>query len=861
MSHLLDAALAWRAAGLAVVPARTDGTKAPAAFWKQYQHDAPGATQLHAWFSGDTYDGLGAITGAVSGHLEMLELEGRAASLAADLTQMLNDNGFGDLWKRITTGYLETSPSGGYHWLYRVADGPATGSTKLARRPSTPDELAAHVAALRADAERETDPQVRAKRLAAAAKITRGEQVPQVLIETRGEGGFTVLAPSAGRTHPTGKAWTALIGTPATIPTITVAERDALFAICSTFDTMPTVTAPATQPRTGAPAPSDGVRPGDDYNARATWDEILTPYGWTRSTKIGKGFGWTRPGKSPRDGISATTGQNDADNLYVFSSSTEFETERAYSKFGAYALLEHGGDHSAAAKALAADGYGHRAEQPRPGADLAGLLAPTADGHAPPPAAPTRHLRVVEPTTYTETDDGNALRLIDAHEGLIRYCPQRGSWLTWDGHRWRWDEANAVRELARDVARGLPDADKDSRRHRAVSLSRRGIEAMTALAQSDARAVTHLAELDARPFELNTPTGVVDLRTGSLTTPDPASLHTRSTAVAPDFDATPTRWLQFLADTFAGDPELTTYIQRLLGISLVGQVLEQLLPFAHGPGANGKTTLAGVIQRIVGIGDQGYSISAPAELLLATHQQGHPTEIARLAGARLVITSELEDGQNFAEAKIKMLTGRDTITGRFMRQDWFSFTPTHTLWLLANHRPSVRAGGPAFWRRLRLLPFEHTVPPEKRIPDLEDRLVDDEGPAILGWVLRGAADYFAHGLAEPASVRAATDAYATDQDTVGRFVAEMCTTGDPNAQHLQVKVATLRQAYESWCRVEGEQPVTAKALTTTLHSAFGVQAGRTNAARYYSGIRLNDVDETDENLSRDGSERHQQEGW
>jgi putative DNA primase/helicase len=175
-----------------------------------------------------------------------------------------------------------------------------------------------------------------------------------------------------------------------------------------------------------------------------------------------------------------------------------------------------------------------------------------------------------------------------------------------------------------------------------------------------------------------------------------------------------------------------------------------------------------------------------------------------------------------------------------MRQDWFSFTPTHTLWMLANHQPAVRAGGPAFWRRLRLLPFEHTVPPEKRVPDLEDRLVEDEGPAILAWLIRGAADYFATGLAEPASVRAATAAYERDTDTVGRFVDELCVTGDPNAQHLQVKVSDLRQAYETWCRTEGEEAVTAKTFATSLRTRFGVLPVRTSTTRFYAGIRLAD---------------------
>ncbi|TKR27152.1 hypothetical protein FA014_01995 [Cellulomonas hominis] len=815
---ILAAARDLLAHGYSIIPIRTDGSKAPALpSWKYHTRQRATDADLVAWFGEDDPHDLGVVQGSVSGGAELTEIEGRAAARLPELKALADDTGLGDLWTLVTTGWVEMSPSGGFHFHYRVDGMDVPGNLKLAR---------------------------------GADKL--------VLAETRGEGGQVVVAPS--RHHASGRPWQRLVGGPATAPVLTAEQRNAFHALLRTVDEQPE---PATPPGATWPAaphdPAAGITPGDDYENRTDWADILTPHGWTLATQRGRTRYWTRPGKT--HGFSATTGHaDDRDRLFVFTSSTDFTQEMPYTKLGAYAVLEHAGDLSAAARALYADGYGRRAEEARPVEqvdDLAGLIPPTSppttktptSTHTPTstttdtstPKTPTPAATTTPPTTYTETDDGNALRLVDQHAATIRYVPQRGQWLTWNGHRWTWDEAGHVHELARAIARDLRATDRDSRAHRAKSLSRRGLEAMVAVARTDPRTVTHLADLDARPYELNTPDGVVNLRTGAITTPDPAALHTRSTAVAPNPAAVPARWLAFLADTFAGDPALTTYVQRLLGLSLVGQVLEQVLPFAHGPGANGKTTLIGVVQRLIGIGDDGYSISAPAEMLLATHQQGHPTEIARLAGARLVATSELEDGQRFAEARIKQLTGRDVISGRFMRQDWFSFTPTHTLWLLANHQPAVRAGGPAFWRRLRLLPFEHTVPPEKRVADLEDRLVEDEGPAILAWLIRGAADYFADGLTEPASVRAATDAYATDQDSIGRFVAEQCETGPAGAQHLKVKSGVLRAAYETWCRVEGEEPVTVKAMTTALRTRFDVIPERSNTNRYLAGIRLLDA--------------------
>jgi putative DNA primase/helicase len=858
VSTFLGAAFDLHDHGYSVIPIRTDGSKAPAlASWKRHTTERATTDDLHAWFGDDQHD-VGVVQGAVSGHAELTEIEGRAVSALPDLKALAHDTGLGDLWDQLTSGWVEMSPSGGLHFHYRLVDGPVPGNTKLARDA---DKL--------------------------------------VLAETRGEGGQVVVAPS--RHHATGRPWARLLGGPATTPVITREQRDEFHAVLRTLDVQPEPPTPAPASTSSAPRTfGDGITPGDDYENRTDWADILVPHGWQLVTQRGRTRYWLRPGKPLGSGFSATTGHaDDRDRLYVFTTSTDFDAEVPYTKLGALAVLEHGGNHSAAAKALHADGYGQRAEQPRPlhatADDLAGLIAPTTNGDAPwaptpqPRATSTRPapataagpapaassaapatstgtsspnaVSTSDPGTYSETDDGNALRLIDEHGASVRYVPQRGQWLTWTGHRWTWDEAGHIHELARDVARNLPTHDRAAERHRKNTLSRRGVEAMVALARTDGRATVHLRDLDARPYELNTPAGVVDLRTGDLHAPDPGALHTRSTAVAPDPGADHPMWSRFLADTFAGDPALTTYLQRLLGVSLVGTVLEQLLPFAHGLGANGKTTLLGVVQKLVGIGDDGYSISAPAEMLLATHQQGHPTEIARLAGARLVVTSELEDGQRFAEARIKQLTGRDVISGRFMRQDWFSFTPTHTLWLLANHQPAVKAGGPAFWRRLRLLPFEHTVPPESRIADLEDRLIADEGPAILAWLVAGARDYFTHGLAEPASVRAATDTYAADQDTVARFVADECTVGEPGAQQLQTKVAAVRAAYERWCRAEGEEPVTPKSLTQQLRARYGVLSDRDRTTRWYSGIRLNDASPDDGEPSRTERRWAQDEGW
>lgn len=814
-NDLLNAALDLHAHGYSVVPARADGTKAPAALWKQYQGQRPTLEQLHDWFSSGTYDGLGVITGAVSGNLEMFELEGRAtgAGIGKEIAELADSSGLGDLWETVTSGYLEMTPSGGFHILYRVEDD-VPGNTKLARRPATEAELADNP----------------------------GERI-KVLIETRGEGGFTITAPSAGRTHPEGGAWILVRGGPSTIATITVDEHRALHVLAQAFDSMPQAahTDPIPLQRTA----SDGTRPGDDYNARTSWADILGVRGWTVVYRDGADVTyWRRPGK--REGISATTGKptvnGPADNLYVFSTSTEFDAETPYSKFAAYTLLEHDGDWKAATKALGAAGYGTSNEPfiTIPDQTFTPTLtsvANTDDGNLatvhelkPSPAHPAGSAN----TTLERSDDGNALALIADHGDAIRFCSDRDRWLWWDGQRWQWQPARGgiVRELAKATFRNLPDNDSAAATHKRKSLGAKGITDALQQASTDRRVVVTIDDLDANPWELNTPDGVIDLRTGTVAPARPEQLHTRVTATGIDLDADQSAWLAFLADTFGDDVELIAYLQRLVGYSAVGIVGPHVLPFCHGSGGNGKGVFLEACAGVLG----DYATTAPVGFLMGRGFTGHETEIARLAGARMVICSEVNEDDIFDEAKVKQLTGGDTLTARFMRQDHFTFKPSHQLWLMGNSQPSVRTGGRAFWRRIRLVPFTREVPAEKMVDDLQNTLVAEHGPAIMAWIAAGAAAYATAGLQEPSTVKAATDDYAANQDTVGRFLDDRCLLG--GGDNVKLKVSIVREAYEAWCRAEGEQPVTAKAFGIAMQRKGVSSLKGSRGVRLYSGISM-----------------------
>jgi putative DNA primase/helicase len=825
---ILKAALAWHDAGATVLPAAADGSKRPALEWKAYQTERPTREQVETWFTGNTHQGLGLLCGQASGNLEMLELEGRAVDTGAvdELAEVVRHADLGDLWEQVTTGgYSEHTPSGGLHLLYRIADEPVPGNLKLARDPAG-----------------------------------------LVLAETRGEGGWVVIAPSAGTTHPTGDAWTVLFGGPDTVPTITSAQRHQLHQLVRALDRTPTRDPMPAPPRLAIVRPEGGVSPGDDFEARVDWTDplLLGGAGWTPVWAKGGRTYWRRPGKDT-PGMSATTGgaADGRDRLYVFSSSTPFEQEVPLTKLHVYAVLHHGGQHTEAARALKGLGYGKASPlAPDPAAAQREMLAellPDSVGSKIGTAREAANQRVLTavdgtsarvlaepvpaPQAYGPTEDGMARALVAHHGHELRYCPQRGMWLRWDGCRWKWDEAEHHRELIRALARALPDdGDRDERTFKKRALSAAGTAGVERLARSDAQVVVGLNQLDADPWVLNTPTGIIDLRTGQLRASDPAALCTRSTTAPYDPDANPTRWLQFLTDTF-DDPDLISYLQRLVGYSAIGMVGPHVLPFAFGSGGNGKGVFLEAIPGVLG----DYATTAPVGFLMAHQHASHETEIARLAGARMVVCSEVNEGDRFDEAKVKQLTGGDTITARFMRQDHFTFTPTHQLWLMGNTRPEVRTGGRSFWRRLRLVPFEHEVPADQVIDDLQGILVREHGAALLAWAVAGAVAYAAGGLREPAKVKAATAEYESDQDSMARFVDECCYIG--GGSHVTIRASKVREAYEQWCYATGEVPVSAKAFGMAMKSRFHVELVKgSKGVRQYQGIGLVTQDDDD----RDG---------
>lgn len=414
VAGIKQAALAWYDAGCSVWPPAQDGTKRPQGEWKRFMTERAPRTVIENFYSGTRYDGVGIICGKISGNLEMLELEGRATgSLALDAIRFeVQARGIEQLWEMLLNdGYAEWTPSGGIHFLYRVpVEGfEVPGNTKIARRLATPEEL-------------EAKPDDRYKTLA----------------ETRGEGGYVIVAPSGGTVHPSGDTWSTFAGTIGTIPVISREQRDLLHqAIHAALDEIPEEPE-FTRPVAPRALPLDSAKPGDDFAMRTDWADILEPHGWrVHHTTMSEMF-WTRPGKKRSDGWSATTGFAGTgldDRLYVWSSSTVFQQEKPYSKFGAYTLLEHGGDFTAAARELGSRGYGTQrptvvaatpVATPIDISDLVPVSVPPTAGPDPAPgtAGPIPATPVERPMLVCNEDRWEVLK------GLTKHLQDR-----WDGDR------------------------------------------------------------------------------------------------------------------------------------------------------------------------------------------------------------------------------------------------------------------------------------------------------------------------------------------------------------------------------------------------------------------------------------------
>ncbi|MGO9048942.1 MAG: phage/plasmid primase, P4 family [Xanthobacteraceae bacterium] len=376
------------------------------------------------------------------------------------------------------------------------------------------------------------------------------------------------------------------------------------------------------------------------------------------------------------------------------------------------------------------------------------------------------------------TDEALALQFATDYRDELRYVAAWGRWMVFDGTRWRYDEKLIAYDRARQICRKAA-AECNELRQQKLLATARTVNAVITLARADQRIAATVEQWDADPWLLNTPDGVIDLRTGKMRPHDPRDYMTKITGISPDASCPTALWQQFLSRIMGGDAALVTFLQRVSGYALTGLTREHVLFFLYGTGANGKSTFLAAL--ISCIGD--YHRTAAIETFTDSANDRHPTEIAGLRGARLVTSVETEEGRRWAESRIKTLTGGDRVSARFMRQDFFEFTPQFKLLIAGNHKPGLRTVDEAIRRRLHLVPFSVTIPVEERDLELINKL-KTELPGILAWMIQGCLDWQKQGLSPPASVSDATAAYLDAEDSIAAWIEECCDR-DPSAWECQ----------------------------------------------------------------------------
>lgn len=425
------------------------------------------------------------------------------------------------------------------------------------------------------------------------------------------------------------------------------------------------------------------------------------------------------------------------------------------------------------------------------------------------------------PNGFPLTDLGNAERFRSQHVGRVIYNFTTKQWYLWGGMRFQGDEKGQVIRMAGDTVRSIyaeakycnDEAKKKILKHAENSEKASRIDAMLFLAKSqDGMPVIH-REFDTDKWLINCQNGVVDLKTGVLLPHDQKYLMTKLVPAVYDKEAKCEKWLAFLDRIFAGKKSLIDYLQKVIGVCLTGEVIPAVFIF-HGNGANGKSTFLEVIRGLL----SEYAQQADFRTFLQDKNQTIREDLASLCGARFVTASECDPGKFLSEAVVKQITGGDPIRARFLFANSFEFMPTFKIFLATNHRPNVVGTDLGIWRRLKLIPFEVTIPENERDSKLLAKLLE-ELPGILAWAVEGCLKWQSEGLQEPDEVVLATCAYQKDNDPLAEFIDECCDVGN----QLNVSAKAMYDKYVEFCTLNG----TTRSINSNEFKAKLVERGYT----------------------------------
>lgn len=488
------------------------------------------------------------------------------------------------------------------------------------------------------------------------------------------------------------------------------------------------------------------------------------------------------------------------------------------------------------------------------GDDGAPPETPSADGDKP----------QQEPGGFNRTDLGNARRLVARFGDSIRYVHAWKCWFYWDGKRWVRDQTGHIYRMAKRTVQAIgaeaeaidnDDERKAVLRWALASESKKSIEAMIALAQSEPGIAVKPEDFDANNWLLNCTNGTIDLRTGELHSHRREDLITKLCPVVYKQDAPCPRWEKFEKEIFADDPDLIAYVRRVLGYCLTGDVKVQEIYILHGDGANGKNAFLDTVRSTLG----DYASVAEPSLLLSGKHEAHPTGIADLQGRRFVCASETDDGKRMAESLVKRLTGEKTIKARRMHQDFFEFPLTAKILLATNHEPAISGSDHGIWRRIRMIPFnvkfvkegEPIDPPHvlREIQGLDVQLAT-EAPGILALMVRACLEWQEDGMCPPEAVTVATEAYKSDMDAVGQFLGECCDVGDtPTKREVRkVRASALYDAFANWAKRSNLRDVIDSRTFGGEMQKRGFPLDKSNSTCWRKGLKLNDPPEDNRNL-------------
>lgn len=436
-------------------------------------------------------------------------------------------------------------------------------------------------------------------------------------------------------------------------------------------------------------------------------------------------------------------------------------------------------------------------------------------------------------------DTGNADRLMDQYGEYIKYSYIDKSWYFYNGSFWEMDDKGMIAKFADQVVENMkdeklkiaPDVDPEDAAENwqsFVKKTRQHTQKKNFVEETKHRVPVLHGEFDRDPMLVNAINGYVDLSNGILQDHDIKKMFSQQADVEYSDNVDCPIWLNFLNQVFDNDQSLIDYIQKAVGYSATGSTSEQVMFILFGGGRNGKSVFINTIADILGTYSKTMSASS---IMVKPNGNGANSDIARLEGARMVVSSEPNEGVRLDEGLVKQLTGGDTVTARFLYGKEFEFEPQFKIWLATNHKPIIRGTDDGIWRRLMMIPFLVQIPEDKVDKKLSAKL-KSESIGILNWIVDGAIKWQKEGLNPPAVVTKASKEYRDEMDTITLFVNDCCQV-DPS---LEAPAGDLFKLYQSWAKENSEYLMPKQKFSREMRQKFKYK--KRNNGRYYIGLRI-----------------------